>query len=306
MNKAPAFQFYPSDWLSSPKITLMSPAEEGAYIRLLCYAWADPHCSIPDDDATLAVLSRLGEGWFNGGSTKLRACFSVSPSFPGRLVNERLLQERQKQEAWREKSRAGGKKSGKTRRLKREWSLNGGSTTVEANITAPVEPNGNSSSSSSSSLSLHPKKDSEKEETTMSRSSRDFMQEAREVLQFLNLKSGRQFREVDSTLRMIAARLKGQSEKTAVDIQACKTLIAKKVREWGADEKMAKYLRPETLFNRTKFESYLGEVSLCTVQTVTASSVGNLRPVPAGGGPKPCSPPSTTGSSSNVPSLVAL
>ena len=140
----------------------------------------------------------------------------------------------------------------------------------------------------------------------MSRSSRDFMQEAREVLQFLNLKSGRQFREVDSTLRMIAARLKGQSEKTAVDIQACKTLIAKKVREWGADEKMAKYLRPETLFNRTKFESYLGEVSLCTVQTVTASSVGNLRPVPAGGGPKPCSPPSTTGSSSNVPSLVAL
>ena len=39
MGKSPAFQFYPNDWLSSPRITMMSPAEEGAYIRLLCYDW---------------------------------------------------------------------------------------------------------------------------------------------------------------------------------------------------------------------------------------------------------------------------
>lgn len=40
-----------------------------------------------------------------------------------------------------------------------------------------------------------------------------------------------------------------------------KTVIDKKVDQWRSDETMAKYLRPETLFNRTKFESYLNELS---------------------------------------------
>lgn len=40
-----------------------------------------------------------------------------------------------------------------------------------------------------------------------------------------------------------------------------KTVIDKKVAQWRSDEKMAKYLRPETLFNRTKFESYLNELT---------------------------------------------
>jgi uncharacterized protein YdaU (DUF1376 family) len=117
MNRAPAFQFYPNDWLSSPTIALMSPAEEGAYIRLLSYAWADPDCSLPDDDAALSQLSRLGEGWFNGGSTTIRKCFKEHPEKSGRLVNIRLLEERKKQDAWREKSRIGGLQSGKSRTL---------------------------------------------------------------------------------------------------------------------------------------------------------------------------------------------
>jgi len=148
--KAPAFQFYPGDWLSSPKIALMTPAEEGAYIRLLCYAWADPECSIPDDDTILTNLSRLGEGWLKGGSIKIRECFTAHPKKPGRLFNERLMEERKKQQAWRKKSQEGGKRSAASRALKAqtiqneaEWWLKGGSTVVE--------PKANSSSSSSSS-----------------------------------------------------------------------------------------------------------------------------------------------------------
>lgn len=144
-NRCPAFQFYPNDWLSSPHITLMSPAEEGAYIRLLCYAWADPDCSLPDDNETLARLSRLGEGWFKGGSTNIRKCFVPHPEKPQRLVNLRLLEERQKQQAWRNKSRLGGILSSKSRRS----NPNGGSTTLEAIGSSLVEPNPNSSSSSS-------------------------------------------------------------------------------------------------------------------------------------------------------------
>jgi uncharacterized protein YdaU (DUF1376 family) len=154
VNRAPAFQFYPDDWLSSPKISTMTPAEEGAYIRLLAYSWNDPDCTIPDDDTALALLSRLGEGWLNGGSDKLRTCFVPHPKKVGRLFNVRLMQERKKQEAWRKKSQQGGKRSAKSRALKSgdasrvvEGSLKGGSKMVE--------PNGNSSSSSSSSLNSY-------------------------------------------------------------------------------------------------------------------------------------------------------
>jgi uncharacterized protein YdaU (DUF1376 family) len=142
--RAPSFQFYPTDWLASTKVALMTPAQEGAYIRLLCYAWSDPDCSLPDDDQVLAQLSRLGEGWFNGGSTIIRECFVPHPQKPGRLVNLRLLEERNKQEAWREKSRLGGINSGKSRIS----TAKGGSTTLEPHTKHLVKPNGNSSSSS--------------------------------------------------------------------------------------------------------------------------------------------------------------
>lgn len=148
--RSPAFQFYPGDWLSSPKIALMSPAEEGAYIRLLSYSWADPDCSIPDDDTILANLSRLGEGWLKGGSTKIRECFTAHPKKPGRIFNERLMEERKKQEAWRKKSQEGGKRSAASRALKAQTKRNEAEGWLKGGSTV-VEPKANSSSSSSSS-----------------------------------------------------------------------------------------------------------------------------------------------------------
>lgn len=140
MNRSPAFQFYVNDWLSSPKISMMTPMEEGAYIRLLAYAWADPDVSIPDDDTALAQLSRLGEAWFDGAGTKVLACFVPHPKKPGKLVNRRLLHEEKKQRDWRTKSRKGGIQSGISRALHAK----GGSVLVEP------KPNSSSSSSSSS------------------------------------------------------------------------------------------------------------------------------------------------------------
>jgi uncharacterized protein YdaU (DUF1376 family) len=156
MSTTPAFQFYVNDWLSSTKISTMTPSEEGAYIRLLCYCWNDPDCTLPDDDEVLARLSRLGEGWFNGGSTALRRCFMPHPKKPGRLFNSRLLDERKKQEAWRKKSREGGIQSGKTRAKTRDLKEKSGGSAVEGwlkngstVVRSKREPKGNSSSSSS-------------------------------------------------------------------------------------------------------------------------------------------------------------
>jgi len=157
MAKSPAFQFYPDEWLSSPTISMMSPAEEGAYIRLLCFAWGDPDCTIPDDDEQLARLSRLGEGWLNGPSTILRRVFIPHPKKPGKLFNPRLLDERKKQADFRRKCSDAGRRSGNSRRTK--------SLSAERTLNEPstnVEPNTNSLSLS---LSLSSK---EEKETTSS------------------------------------------------------------------------------------------------------------------------------------------
>lgn len=78
---------------------------------------------------------------------------------------------------------------------------------------------------------------------------------AREILGFLNAKTGRNYRMVDANLGPIMARMKEGA--TVRDLRA---VVARKCREWGGDEKMAAYLRPATLFNATKFAQYVGEV----------------------------------------------
>lgn len=79
------------------------------------------------------------------------------------------------------------------------------------------------------------------------------------ILNFLNEKTGRAYRPVNTNLKLIEARL--QSGATECD---CFQVIAKKTREWKGNAKMAEYLRPATLFNATKFEQYMGELVLST------------------------------------------
>lgn len=112
-HKAPSFQFYPGDWLSSTSTSMMTTAQEGAYIRLLCHDWAND--GLPDDDNVLAMLSRVGEGWHKGSYSLVKSCFKPHPRREGHITNARLEKERQNQMAWRAKCSQGGKKSAKKR-----------------------------------------------------------------------------------------------------------------------------------------------------------------------------------------------
>lgn len=114
-NRLPWFPFFPSDWLSNMTITLMTPAEEGGYIRLLSHAWNNPDCTIPDDDDQLALLSRLGELWFKGASIKLRACFMPHPKKPGRLIDGKLYKEFLKVTRYCKERSASGTKGAQSR-----------------------------------------------------------------------------------------------------------------------------------------------------------------------------------------------
>jgi uncharacterized phage protein (TIGR02220 family) len=77
---------------------------------------------------------------------------------------------------------------------------------------------------------------------------------AKRVLSFLNDKTGKAFPATDGSLEPIVCRLaEGASE------QQCKTVIARKTRDWKDDPKSEKWLRPLTLFAQDKFPNYLGE-----------------------------------------------
>ena len=73
------------------------------------------------------------------------------------------------------------------------------------------------------------------------------------VIDYLNLRTGSQYRHSESSRRHIIARLND-----GFTMQDCMTVIDKKCIDWINDDKMAKYLRPETLFG-SKFENYLSQ-----------------------------------------------
>lgn len=82
-----------------------------------------------------------------------------------------------------------------------------------------------------------------------------YRQQASEIIAFLNSKAERNFDLNGANADHVIARLKdGES------MDDLRAVIAKKCREWKGDEKMNMYLRPATLFNRTKYASYKGEL----------------------------------------------
>lgn len=82
-------------------------------------------------------------------------------------------------------------------------------------------------------------------------------QQAEEVIAFLNEKTGRRYKPTQVNLDFILARFK-----EGYTIEECRAVVAMKVREWAQDDKMVKYLRPATLFNREKFNQYAGELEV--------------------------------------------
>jgi hypothetical protein len=116
MGKAPAFQFYSSDFLTGTM--LMSNAEVGLYIRLLCLQ--AEHGSVPDD--VERIVQAFGE--------PSRVLWSVVRSkfeegeIPGTLVNARLGEVLEARNAYRQKQSVKGTLSAKAR-------LSRGSTVVE-------------------------------------------------------------------------------------------------------------------------------------------------------------------------------
>lgn len=117
--------------------------------------------------------------------------------------------------------------------------------------------NNNMSDSKESDAPLEAFKSDNKKTTSSKKkkTTKDYSNEVKEVVEYLNLKANRNYRPgTAKTKSLISARLKDYS------VKDLKAVIDFKVGEWLESEKMNKYLRPETLFNETKFENYINEL----------------------------------------------
>lgn len=91
------------------------------------------------------------------------------------------------------------------------------------------------------------------------------------VLEYLNEQTKTNFRATSKkTQSLINARVR-----EGFTIDDFKKVIDVKVQQWLNDEKMKKYLRPETLFG-TKFESYLNEYKQNTSVTKSRQTISDF------------------------------
>lgn len=154
--KAPAFQFYPKDFLTDDKVMEMSAEVRGMYITLLCVDWLN------DGFYSSAILKLGGFDWVDhdgalrGDSdvikNQLLDCFEPHPTKEGFVTNPKLKKIRAEQLERREERIASGKKG-----ADKKWAeLHASQTNGDDSATQqPIAKNGSSSSSpSSSSLSL--------------------------------------------------------------------------------------------------------------------------------------------------------
>lgn len=81
--------FHIDRFRGSPAVQAMHPAARAGFIYLLAAAWQTDDCSLPDDDAELAILSGLGELW-REHAEPIRRKFHLEQ---GKLKNDVLTME---------------------------------------------------------------------------------------------------------------------------------------------------------------------------------------------------------------------
>ena len=133
MNKPPAFQFYPDDYLGGTRT--MTLAQKGAYMDLLCLQWSQSE--IHQDDIDFVCKSLTAED-------KARVLRKFKQSGINCFQNERLESERQKQIEYREQQAAKGRKG-----MAKRWDNTGYNTAITSVITQGITENNSPSPSPS-------------------------------------------------------------------------------------------------------------------------------------------------------------
>lgn len=114
--KSPAFQFYPEAYLSDINTTIMTPEQEGHYIRLLCFCWLEG--SIPSQVDEIKRLLKEVSTPVEQTLEPVLKCFKKDPKNKTKLTHKRLELERSKQQKRSEQCSSAGKKSAQVKKKK--------------------------------------------------------------------------------------------------------------------------------------------------------------------------------------------
>lgn len=118
--KAPAFQFYPKDFLTDGRVAAMSLEECGAYIKLLCICWTES--ALPTEPKRLAQMIGCTPAAFARVWPAIRPCFSEGD---GVLRHGRLDKERQKKADFNARQKA---------KAERRWHRSGNAVASSGHI----------------------------------------------------------------------------------------------------------------------------------------------------------------------------
>ena len=75
------------------------------------------------------------------------------------------------------------------------------------------------------------------------------------IIGFLNAKTGRRYKPDGPNVELVVGLLKGGATPREI-----RQVVANRARKWLGDPKMDEFLRPKTVFNRTNFAQYVGEL----------------------------------------------
>jgi uncharacterized phage protein (TIGR02220 family) len=225
-------------------ITMLALSDKNGLIEASIPGLADmARISIDDCEAGLAILSRPDK-YSRTTEHEGRRIMKVEGGYI--LLNHRKYRDKLNQDERREYDRL----------KKREYRAKTSNSVHKFHDKSTVSTHTDANASANINKEKNIKKENDPScRVKTRRHTPEVLKQAKEILEFLNHKAKRNYRPVDANLDFIVARLE-----SGVDFQDLKSVIAKKCREWLGDPKMENFLRPATLFNKTKFEQYVGEL----------------------------------------------
>lgn len=233
---------YSGDYLRDTRH--LTPQKHGVYFLLLMYCW-DQRGPLPLDEQECAGIANCRSADEIDSLRYILAKFFVR--MDDGFYNRRMQQEVEKAQAISVKREDAGRR-GANERMRRFR---------EAQALAKQVPSKSQASDATPTTTTTT--------TTTATKVKDIVglkpdvaplkDEAKAILAFLNEKARRNYQPTETNLKFILARFR-----EGYTAAQCRQVVAKKCREWGADEKMALYLRPATLFNSEKFNQYAGEL----------------------------------------------
>jgi uncharacterized phage protein (TIGR02220 family) len=247
-------QLYTGDYIRDTRH--LTPQKHGVYLLLLMHCW-DQRSPLPLDEQECAGIANCRS------ADEVESLRYVLNRYFVKMVDgfyNLRMQKEIARAAFTSDKRSGAAKRGvELRRKQREIEqlLSNSTANAKHDLVSPAPSPSPSTPKKQGSFSIDLSVVESCKTSNILCDEKPFLALAREILSFLNEKTGKTFRDLPANTDLICNRLK-----EGITLQECKSLIAKKVRDWKGDDKMNAYLRPKTLFNKTNFANYLGELNV--------------------------------------------